>query len=61
MRKIVGTAIELLAAIPSIVYGMWGLFVLVPLMQKYVQPAIQHTPLGQAAPVHRPAARAWVS
>jgi phosphate transport system permease protein len=47
VRKIVGTAIELLAAIPSIVYGMWGLFVLVPLMQKYVQPAIEHTPLGK--------------
>jgi phosphate transport system permease protein len=47
VRKIVGTAVELLAAIPSIVYGMWGLFVLVPLMQKYVQPAIQHTPLGK--------------
>jgi len=47
VRKIVGTAIELLAAIPSIVYGMWGLFVLVPLVQKYVQPAIEHTPLGR--------------
>jgi phosphate transport system permease protein len=47
LRKIVGTAIELLAAIPSIVYGMWGLFVLVPLVQKYVQPAIEHTPLGK--------------
>ena len=45
VRKIVGTAIELLAAIPSIVYGMWGLFVLVPLIQKYVDPAIQRTPL----------------
>ena len=47
VRKIVGTAVELLAAIPSIVYGMWGLFVLVPLIQKYVDPAIQHTPLGR--------------
>jgi phosphate transport system permease protein len=47
VRKIVGTAIELLAAIPSIVYGMWGLFVLVPLIQKYVDPAIQHTWLAK--------------
>lgn len=30
--------VDLLAAIPSVVYGMWGLFVLVPLMQGYVQP-----------------------
>src|SRR5690606_22383620 len=34
----VGTAIELLAGIPSIIYGMWGLFVLVPVMTKYVTP-----------------------
>ncbi len=33
-----GVAIELLAAIPSIVYGMWGLFVLSPLMADHVQP-----------------------
>jgi phosphate transport system permease protein len=45
--KVVGMAIEMLAAIPSIIYGMWGLFVLVPLMQRYVQPAIQATPLGK--------------
>jgi len=38
LRAPFGTAIELLAAIPSIVYGMWGLFVLVPLMANYVQP-----------------------
>ncbi len=30
--------VDLLAAIPSVIYGMWGLFVLVPLMQEYVQP-----------------------
>ncbi len=34
----VGTMIELLAAIPSIIYGMWGLFVFAPLMAAYVQP-----------------------
>lgn len=35
-----GTAIELLAAIPSIIYGMWGLYVLVPLMGQYINPAL---------------------
>ena len=38
LRGPVGTAIELLAGIPSIIYGMWGLFVLVPVMTKYVTP-----------------------
>jgi phosphate transport system permease protein len=47
VSRIVGTAIELLAAIPSIIFGMWGAFVLVPLMQNHVQPAIQRTPLGK--------------
>ncbi|MDO5581701.1 MAG: phosphate ABC transporter permease subunit PstC [Planctomycetia bacterium] len=36
-------ALDLLAAIPSVIYGMWGLFVLIPLMQKYVQPFLVHT------------------
>ena len=39
----IGVAIELLAAIPSIIYGMWGLFTLAPLMAKYVEPALQKT------------------
>ncbi|MGH8370053.1 MAG: phosphate ABC transporter permease subunit PstC [Gammaproteobacteria bacterium] len=38
LRRPVGTAVELLAAIPSIIYGMWGLFVFAPLFAKYVQP-----------------------
>lgn len=38
LRKPVATAIELLAGVPSIVYGMWGLFVLVPLLGTYVFP-----------------------
>ena len=38
MRTPVGAAIELLAGIPSIIYGMWGLFVFVPLMGEYVSP-----------------------
>jgi phosphate transport system permease protein len=38
MRGPVGTAIELLAGIPSIIYGMWGLFVLVPVLAEHVYP-----------------------
>src|SRR5690625_194340 len=38
LRAPVGTAIEMLAAIPSIIYGMWGLFVFVPVFQSSVQP-----------------------
>jgi phosphate transport system permease protein len=38
LRRPLGTAIEMLAAIPSIIYGMWGLFVFVPVFQEYVQP-----------------------
>ena len=40
MRRPVGTAIELLAAVPSIIYGMWGFFVIVPLMSTYIQPPV---------------------
>ncbi len=43
VAKIVGTAIELLAAIPSIIYGMWGLFVFAPIMAEKVQPFLQET------------------
>ncbi len=38
LSKIAGGAIELLAAIPSIIYGMWGLFVFAPFMSDYIQP-----------------------
>ena len=38
LRRPLGTAVEMLAAIPSIIYGMWGLFVFVPVFQQYVQP-----------------------
>jgi phosphate transport system permease protein len=34
------TAIELLAAVPSIIYGMWGFFVVVPFMANYVEPPL---------------------
>ncbi|MFA5863090.1 MAG: phosphate ABC transporter permease subunit PstC [Phycisphaerae bacterium] len=40
VSSFVGTAIELLAAIPSIIYGMWGLFVFAPLMLNYVYPVL---------------------
>ena len=46
MRRPVGTAIELLAAVPSIIYGMWGFFVIVPLMAEYIQPTFIDT-LGE--------------
>ncbi|HUI46868.1 MAG TPA: phosphate ABC transporter permease subunit PstC [Nitrospirota bacterium] len=39
----IGIAIELLAAIPSIIYGMWGLFTLAPIMSKYIEPALKNT------------------
>jgi phosphate transport system permease protein len=43
LRQPIGTAIELLAAVPSIIYGMWGLFVLVPFVQQYIQLSIGET------------------
>jgi phosphate transport system permease protein len=42
-RRPVGTAIELLAAVPSIIYGMWGFFVIVPIMSQTVQPFVIDT------------------
>ena len=39
----IGVAIELLAAIPSIIYGMWGLFTLAPIMSRYIEPALQNS------------------
>jgi phosphate transport system permease protein len=53
--RIVGSAIELLAAVPSIIFGMWGLFVLAPIMQQKVQPLLGKTlgflPLFQGPPM----------
>jgi len=43
LKAPIGVAIELLAAIPSIIYGMWGLFTLAPIMAKYVEPALQNS------------------
>jgi phosphate transport system permease protein len=58
LKRPLGTAVELLAAIPSIIYGMWGLFVFAPLFGDYVQPVLKALfgdlwilgPLFQGAP-----------
>jgi phosphate transport system permease protein len=46
LKRPLGTAIELLAAIPSIVYGMWGLLVLGPVLATYVQQPLQNLLAG---------------
>ena len=60
LKRPIGTMIELLAAIPSIIYGIWGLFVFAPFLQQYIEPALIAT-LGQmpgiGAAVRRAAAR----
>ena len=43
LRRPIGILIELLAAIPSIIYGLWGLFVLAPFLQMTVQPFLKET------------------
>lgn len=43
MRRPVGTAVELLAAVPSIIYGMWGFFIIAPAFGTYIQPTIIDT------------------
>ena len=58
LKRPLGTAVELLAAIPSIIYGMWGLFVFAPVFGDYVQPLLTRVfgdlwilgPLFQGAP-----------
>lgn len=52
LRRPLGTAIELLAAVPSIIYGMFGLFVFAPLFAEYVQPFLAAT-LGQLPVIGR--------
>ncbi len=55
VRRVAGTSIELLAAIPSIIYGMWGLFVFAPFMASHIQPLLGRTlgflPLFQGTPM----------
>jgi phosphate transport system permease protein len=46
LKRPLGTAVELLAGVPSIIYGMWGLFVFAPLFADHVQPLLAAT-LGQ--------------
>ncbi len=58
LRRPLGIAIELLAAVPSIIYGMWGFFVLAPAISTTIKPWLGAT-LGQVpglAPIFRPAA-----
>jgi phosphate transport system permease protein len=43
LRGAVAFFVELLAAIPSVVYGLWGIFVLAPLMRGYIQPWLKNT------------------
>jgi phosphate transport system permease protein len=43
LRRTISTAIELLAGIPSIIYGIWGLFVFAPFLQAHVQPLLIDT------------------
>ena len=51
----VGVMVELLAAVPSVVYGIWGMFVLAPVMRTAIQPALGKTlgmlPLFQGPPL----------
>ena len=53
LRRPLGTAIELLAGVPSIIYGIWGLFVFAPILQEYVQPWLSATglPIFSGAPL----------
>jgi len=58
LKRPLGTAVELLAAVPSIIYGMWGLFVFAPFFADYIQPVLTKVfghiwllgPLFQGAP-----------
>jgi phosphate transport system permease protein len=43
LRRPMGTAVELLAGVPSIIYGMWGFFVFAPLFADHVQPFLKST------------------
>jgi phosphate transport system permease protein len=52
LKRPLSTIIELLAAVPSIIYGIWGLFVFAPFMQSYVEPAIVNT-LGNVPGIGR--------
>ena len=53
LRRPIGVAIELLAGIPSIIYGIWGVYYFKPFMQAYVQPFLIGT-LGNDSGHRRP-------
>lgn len=55
LRRFISFWVELLAAIPSVVYGLWGLIVLVPLLRSHIEPALGRTlgflPLFRGPPI----------
>ncbi len=55
LRKVLGFLVEMLAAIPSVVYGLWGLFVIVPYLRTTVQPFLKKyfgfLPFFEGAPI----------
>jgi len=55
LARVVGYGIELLASVPSIIFGMWGLFVFAPFLADHVQPGLQQAlgflPLFQGPPM----------
>ena len=56
LRQPVAFLVDLLAAIPSVVYGLWGIFVLLPLLRKYVMPFLAGLPvIGDSALFRGPA------
>ena len=61
LKRPLGTAIELLAAIPSIIYGMWGLFVFAPLFADYVQPWLISTSAPCRCSARCSRGRRWAS
>ncbi|MDE3112014.1 MAG: phosphate ABC transporter permease subunit PstC [Chloroflexota bacterium] len=54
LGNVISAVVELLAAIPSVLLGLWGIFVMVPFLQRYVEPALQTAfpgvPLFDGAP-----------
>jgi phosphate transport system permease protein len=53
LRQPVGFLVDLLAAIPSVVYGLWGIFVLIPLLREHVMPFLRDTLHLGATPFFR--------
>lgn len=51
LRTPVAFLVDLLAAIPSVIYGLWGIFFLIPLLRDYVAPAVKAVPVLGALPL----------